>query len=103
MPMERDKHENLLNELLDANIEHSRKTEILQELRNDYTQVITDHDEMTKSNEKLQKDNSDLVISNSQLFRQLGDVNNSPEENEEKEQKEYSETVTIEELEGGND
>ena len=99
--MEREKHEELLNELLSADLENSRKTEILQELRADNTQMLESAETLTSSNEKLQKDNDDLVLSNSKLFRQMGIVGNENKEKEE-EQKEYSETVTLEELEGSN-
>lgn len=96
MPMERENHEAILNELLNPEIEQSRRTELLQELRVDYGTVITEHTELTQSNEKLQSDNSDLVISNSKLFRQIGITNQK--DNEEVKEKEFSETVTLEGL-----
>lgn len=97
MPMPRDNHENLLNELMNPEIEHTRRSEILQELRVDYGTVLTEHEEHTSRIDKLTKDNSDLVVSNSKLFRQIGVVG-QPEEKEVKE-KEFSETVTISQLE----
>lgn len=96
MPMERENHEAILNELLNPEIEQSRRTELLQELRVDYGTVITEHTELTQSNEKLQSDNSDLVISNSKLFRQIGITDKK--DNEEVKEKEFSETVTLENL-----
>lgn len=96
MPMERENHEAILNELLNPEIEQSRRTELLQELRVDYGTVITEHTELTQSNEKLQSDNSDLVISNSKLFRQIGITDKKDEE--EVKEKEFSETVTLENL-----
>lgn len=96
MPMEREKHESILNELLNPEIEQSRRTELLQELRVDYGSVITDYTELKQSNEKLQADNSDLVVSNSKLFRQIGLTNTN--EKEEVKEKEFSETVTLEGL-----
>lgn len=96
MPMDRETHEAILNELLNPEIEQSRRTELLQELRVDYGSVITDHSELTKTNEKLQADNSDLVISNSKLFRQIGITDQK--DNEEVKEKEFSETVTLEGL-----
>lgn len=100
MPMDRDKHEEILNELLNPEIEHSRRTELLQELRVDYGTVITDFTEMSKVTEQLQKDNADLVVSNSKLFRQIGIT--GTEKEEEIEEKEFSETVTLEALEQNN-
>lgn len=96
MPMEREKHEEILNELLNPEIEQSRRTELLQELRVDYGSVITDYTELKQSNEKLQADNSDLVVSNSKLFRQIGLTDTN--EKEEVKEKEFSETVTLESL-----
>lgn len=98
MPMPRDDHENLLNELLTPDLEHSRRTEILQLLRVDYGTVLTDFDTATKTTEKLQRDNSDLVVSNSKLFRQLG-TNEDPDKKKKEEEKSFSETVTLESLE----
>ncbi len=99
--MDREVYEELLNTLLDPELEQSRRTEILQELRVDYNNVLTNHEETTKKIEKLSKDNSDLVVSNSKLFRQIGVVGDEKLE-EKEEQKEFSETVTIEELEKGD-
>jgi hypothetical protein len=98
MPMIRDDHENLLNELVVPDLEQSRRTEILGLLRNDYTSVLTDFEVLEKSNDKFQKDNNDLIISNSQLFRQAGIVGNT-EKQEEIKEKEFSETITLESLE----
>lgn len=99
MPMDRENHENLLNELLSADLEHSRRTEILQELRTDYGSVIDEHSEMTGSLEQFKKDNDDLIISNSKLFRQIGVT--GTEKEEEVVEQEFSETVTLSALEKG--
>lgn len=99
MPMERDKHENLLNELLNPELEQSRRTEILQELRVDYGTVLTDFSTLTTDSEKLRKDNADLVVANSKLFRQVGITDNNSEEKKKQEEKTLSETITIEQLE----
>lgn len=96
--MDKEKLEEFLQELLNPELEQSRKTEILQELRVGFSTVSAELEELTKANEKLQKDNNDLVISNSKLFRQLGTLGDESKE-EEVEKKEFSETVTLEELE----
>lgn len=98
MPMSRDDHEALLGELLGAELDHTRRTEILQQLRADYSGVLTDFDDYTKKTEKLEKENTDLVKSNSMLFRQSGIAGN-PDKEKEEETKQFSETVTLEELE----
>lgn len=96
--MQRELHENLLNELLNPELEQSRRTEILQELRVDYATVETDFNQLTESNTKLQKNNDDLIVSNSQLFRQVGITGNKELEQKE-EEKTFSETITLESLE----
>lgn len=96
--MDRDSHEELLNELLSDSITIDRKTEILQQLRVDNTAVHEYHQNTTQQLDKMKSDNESLVISNSKLFRQLGTAGNE-EKQKENEEKEYSETVTISELE----
>lgn len=99
MPMEREKYEELLNELNNPDLEHSRKTDILQELRSDYTQVHSDFTSLTDLKSKLERDNEDLVLSNSKLFRQAGFLDHEDRERQQQEeQKTFSETVTISQL-----
>lgn len=97
--MTRDEHEAFLNELIDPAIEQSRRTEILQSLRVDYGTVLTDFDTNTQQLDKLTKDNADLVISNSKLFRQIG-LNEDPNKKKEEDNKSFSETITLEKIEG---
>ena len=97
--MARDEHEEILNKLLDPEIEQSERTELLGVLRNNYNTTVSSFDEANSTVEKLQNDNSDLIISNSKLFRQVGIVGNEDKEKE-VEEKEFSETVTLEQLEG---
>lgn len=99
MPMSKEEHEALLNELLVADLEHARRTEILQQLRMDYGTVHADFNVLTDANKNLQKNNDDLIVSNSQLFRQLGVVGENTEKKQEEVQKNFSETVTLELLE----
>lgn len=101
MAMERDAHENLLQELMNPDIEHNRKSEILQSLREDYGQVLADQEELQTNNEKLTNENTDLVKSNSKLFRQLGQSNDqNTQQKEQDEKQEFSENVTLEDLGG---
>lgn len=99
--MKREDHETLLNELLNTELDISRKTEILQQLRIDHVTGHSESEEITKSHTKLQRDNDDLIISNSKLFRQLGTVGGNEEQKKEEIVKEFSETVTLESLEKG--
>lgn len=96
MPMSREEYEELLGKLNNAELSHSDRTEILQTLRADYSNVIGDHEKMNADLEKIQKDNADLVLSNSKLFREVG-LKSDPQ-NTEPDEKEFSETVTLSQL-----
>lgn len=99
MPMEHEKYEALMNELNNPDLEHARRTDILQELRADYTSVHTDFETLTKTNEDFKKKNDDLVHANSKLFRQAGFLDREDrEKQQEEEQKSFSETVTLSDL-----
>lgn len=98
MPMKRDEHEEKLAKLLNPEIDHTERTEILQALRVDYNSVHTDFEGLTLSNEKFKRNNDDLLQSNSMLFRQAGILGDTTKA-EEVVQKEFSETVTLEQLE----
>jgi hypothetical protein len=97
MPLNREEHEALLADLLTPELEAARKTEILQSLRDNYTEYTTSFEVLSNEKEKLSKDNSDLVIANSKLFRQTGVVKDEPKKDE---AKEFSKSITIEALEG---
>lgn len=96
--MEKEKFEEMLSELLTPDLEQSRKSEILQEFRTNYNATISGVTEIVEQNKKLVHDNDDLVVANSKLFRQLG-VTSTDGENEQVDEKEFSETVTLEDLE----
>jgi len=72
---------------------------LLQQLRVQQATDLTDFETLTTNNTKLQSDNADLVISNSKLFRQIGVTDK--QEGKKVEEKEFSETVTLESLERG--
>lgn len=99
MPMSREEHETLLTELLNPEIDHSRRTDILQQIRVDHVSAHNEVEDLTKANTKFKTDNDDLIVSNSKLFRELGFTGNTKPPEEKK--KEFSETVTIEEIERG--
>jgi hypothetical protein len=100
MPMDREDYENLLGELNNPEIEHTRRTEILQNLREDYNVVHSDFTNLTTTKEKLSKEKLDLLESNSQLFRKLGLSGQTEEKKKEEKEKAYSETISLESLEG---
>jgi hypothetical protein len=99
--MERETHENLLNELLNSEIEHSRRSEILQELRVAHSTAHNEFESINTTTQKLQKDNDDLILSNSKLFRQLGVVGQDDNTKQKMQEKQVGETITIEDLEKG--
>lgn len=100
-PMDRESYESLLNELNNPELEHSRRAEVLQELRSDYSQVHHDFNEKEEKLNHYQKDNEDLVKANSKLFRNLGyneEGGNDPvQQRDEKQQ--FSESITISDIE----
>lgn len=96
MPMDLKEHEKILSQLNNPELSHSDRTDLLQQLRQDYGTVISEYTDLTANVEKLRNENQDLVVSNSKLFRQVG-ITESQEEEVQKE--EFSETVTIEQLE----
>jgi regulator of replication initiation timing len=99
MPLiERDKFEEILNKL-HGEIEHSEKTDLLQQLRVAQGNAYNEFEDIGKQLNKIKEDNNDLLLSNSKLFRQLEITKPAPPEEEKK--KELSETVTIEQLEKG--
>ncbi|QRD99289.1 scaffolding protein [Bacillus phage Arbo1] len=97
MPLEPEKHEEILNLLLDPELPQSERTEALQQLRVNYGSFVSEYNDLTKSHEKLAAEKDDLIVSNSKLFRQIG-LTDKQEEDHKK--ADVSETITIEDLEG---
>jgi hypothetical protein len=100
MPIPREEHEAILNDLLNPELEHSKRTELLQLLRVSHSKDSDEFSVHTQTIDKLTKDNADLVISNSKLFRQIGVTGDGAPKKEEV-QKEFSETITLEQIEKG--
>ena len=96
--LNREDHEKLLNELLNPELEQSARTEILTQLRDNYTGFTTEYETINQTAEKLKQDNADLVISNSKLFRQTG-VLGTTEKPKEEEKKEFSQTIKLSDIE----
>lgn len=95
-----DEHQELLNELAgEEPIERSRLVEIAGNLRDNYAETTKSFEENTSKLDGLQKENYDLVVSNSQMFRQLGSQNSSEESKKKEQEKSFSESITIEDVE----
>jgi hypothetical protein len=99
MPMTRDEHESFLTDLLNPEIEQSKKSEILQNLRVDYGKVLADHEDLNKKVGEQDHAIRDLTLANSKLFRDLGVQDRDPKELEKDQEKTFSETVRIEDFE----
>lgn len=95
--MERDAHEALLTELLNPELDQSRRTEILSDLRNDYTGVITEHGELSTKLADSDAKRNDLLQANAKLFLQVG-VQNDPTKQKEEEEKTKAETISINDI-----
>lgn len=98
MPMEREAYQNLLSELLLPDLEHSRRTDILTEIQNEYNGTTGEYAALQEKADKLAKDNNELILANSKLFRMQGITEDTKEKEKEKE-KNFSESVTLEQLE----
>lgn len=95
--MELERHEQLMGELNSPELSQERKTEILQELRNDYSAEWTTKTELLTTKEKLEKEKEDLIKANGKLFLQSNFIPN--DKKEEVEKKTVSETITISDIE----
>lgn len=96
--LDRERHEEILGELLKPDLEQSQRTQLLTELRGAHNSAHEYVGTLAQENENLQKNNNDLVLANSQLFRAQGITPNSKEEKVEKE-KAFSETITLSQIE----
>lgn len=96
MPMSRDEYEERLSKLNNPELTHTERTELLQELRADYSSVLDDHQAFESNISKLEKDNQDLLMSNSKLFRMTA-IDKKDDDNPE-DDKDFSENVTLESL-----
>jgi len=100
MPMEFDKYEGLVNELLDPELDHSRRTEILTEMKQDYSATISEVGELNTKVTDLDKKRLDLLDANSKLFRQIPTSHTKTEEEKQKQAtEERAKTLTISDLE----
>jgi hypothetical protein len=101
MRLSRDERETLLNDLLNPELDHATRSENLQKFRLAFDSADVEIEEFEKKTSKMKTDIDDLVLSNSKLFRQLGQESGTEKQKEEHKEKIFSETVTIEGLEKG--
>lgn len=100
MPMDLERHEEILGLLNNPETTHEERTNLLTELRSDYGRVLQEHADFTKRVEELETENGDLLKTNSMLFRDMGSredptkSNPTPEEQEQ----ELAETITLNDL-----
>jgi Phi29 scaffolding protein len=94
----KERHEEILGELLNPELEQSKRTELLTELRGAHNSAHEYVGTLDETNKTLKKNNDDLILANSQLFRSQGITPDSKQEKEEK-KKEFSETITLSQIE----
>lgn len=99
MPLNREDHEKLLVDLLNPELEQATKTDILSQLRDNYTGFTTEHETIVSEKEKLKNDNADLVVANSKLFRQTGVMSEGGQKKKEDEKQTFSETIKLSDIE----
>lgn len=96
--MKRDEHEALLTKILGSSdpAKQGDVSEVLQQLREDYSQVLDHEAEVDKQNASLAETNDKLTQSNSRLFLQLGQQQEQTQ-NENDDQK-RAENVTLDDI-----
>ena len=57
-------------------------SEVLVDLQNNYTSILSTVDELTAKAAKLEKDNADLIMANGKLFQAVGVIAPPPKEAE---------------------
>lgn len=98
MPMNPEEHEEILNTLLNPELEQSQRTELLGKLRADYGSVVTDHRSMSGEMERLNNQNKDLLVTNSQLFRERGVAQYPKEDQQKLKEQERAETIQVSDI-----
>lgn len=100
MPMEYEKFEGYVNELLDPELDHARKTEILTDIKTSHSNDIKVDSEKDQKIADLDKKRLDLLDANSKLFRQIPTSHEQTDLEKQKQvQSERSKTLTISDLE----
>jgi hypothetical protein len=97
MPLTREEHENLLNELNNPELDVVRRTEVLQLMRTDYGTVLSETQDTQALLQENQKMIQDLTLANSKLFRQIG-IEQDKSLQKQEDAKTRSETITLESL-----
>lgn len=100
MPLSLEEHNAILERLNNPELTHEERTTALQELRADYDGFHRDFDKVSETKTSLEAENKDLVFANSKLFRDSF-VSNSEDHKKEEEIKNFSETITVSQIEQG--
>lgn len=100
MAFSHEEHEALLSKLNDPELSAEDRTEVLTNLRNNYSSSLESQETLTETNDKLKNSNDDLIRANAKLFNETGaflgrDDLDDPEEDEQT----VSETVRLEDME----
>lgn len=99
MPFTPEEFEGFMTELNSKDTELERKTDILQNLRKDYSDILAERESTSRKMEELNKEREHLLTTNSKLFRSSSYFNSEPDHQEKVEQKTFSETVKLSDIE----
>lgn len=99
MPFTPDEFDGLMNELNQPELDLSRKTEILQSLRKDYSGVLENTEKSSKTIEELTKEREQLLLTNSKLFRSSSYFSSDDQKQQNEKEKTFSETIRLSDIE----
>lgn len=100
MVFSHEEHEALLSKLNDPELSAEDRTEVLTDLRNNYSSSLESQETLTETNEKLKTSNDDLIRANAKLFNETGAfLGRDSLDEQEEEQQSVSETITLEDME----
>ena len=102
MPLDHDSHEELLSRLNDPELSAEDRTDVLTQLRSNYTDTLSEQASLTERTEKLEASNNDLLKANAKLFNESGYIfeNGDPATGQPTDDEpSVSETITLESVE----
>lgn len=95
----REEHENLLSELMNPELEHARRTEVLTAIRAHDDVFNREYSSLEQERDKHKTNYEDAMVANNKLWRQTSYFEKDSDDFKKQEDKALSETITIEDLE----
>lgn len=102
MLMDREKYDQLIQELSSEGLNGGRKVIILDEIRMDYNRMLDHMEELSTANAALQVETDELAKVNVKLFKDVGREVYGVKGVETPKVKTFSEAVTLESIEKAN-